>query len=156
MGTGVRVAAGHRHARQGAALLWPDDVGNAGQRVAEGVVLRGAEGLDVLVQRLQLQPGDRIGHLGMGPGRRVVVGRGDDGHGAPHTAPVQPQALVGLGAGDLDDEMPVDVEQCGAVVLHRDLVLVPDLVEERSGHDVPPAQRAAVQPPSTVTTVALV
>jgi hypothetical protein len=47
-----------------------------------------------------------------------------------HRAAGHAQALEGLRAGDLVDEVAVDVEQAGAVVLPVDDVVVEDLVVE--------------------------
>ena len=55
----------------------------------------------------------------------VVVGGGERAVGAAYPAAREPQAVEGLRARDLVDEMQVDVEQAG-----RDLVGGPDLVEQ--------------------------
>ena len=66
-------------------------------------------------------------------GRHVVVGHGQGGVGPAHLAAGQPQALEGLRAGDLVDEVAVDVEEAGAVRLLVDEMRVPDLLEQRAG-----------------------
>ena len=45
-----------------------------------------------------------------------MILRGDGEVGAAHLAPGQAQPLEGLGAGDLVDEVEVDVEQVGGAV----------------------------------------
>ena len=60
--------------------------------------------------------------------------------GARTLRPRQAQALERLRARHLMDEMPVDVEQAGAVRLLVDHMVVPDLVVEGAGlghHEVP-------------------
>src|SRR6202007_1975037 len=63
-------------------------------------------------------------------GRRGVVGDGDGGVGAADRAVRHAQALEGLRAGHLVDEVTVDVDDAGAVVLAMDDVAVPDLLEQ--------------------------
>ena len=54
---------------------------------------------------------------------------------ADHNVPTagRAQALEGLRAGDLVDEVAVDVDETGAVVLAMHQVALPDLVEQRAG-----------------------
>ena len=63
-------------------------------------------------------------------GGDVVVDDRDGRVRAAHSAPGLAQPLVGLGRGHLVGEVAVDVEQAGAVFLHRDDVAVPDLFEQ--------------------------
>ena len=127
---GVRVAADDRHARLGDAQLGPDDVDDPAPVGAERVE-RDAELLAVALERLDLRArelvvdarGDR-----RAVGGHVVVGGGERAVGPAHGAAGEPQALEGLRAGHLVDEVQVDVEQAG-----RDLVRGPDLVEQRRG-----------------------
>ena len=113
VGGGVAVAADDRHAGQRAALLRADHVDDALVRVAHAVVgdaeLGGVGGED-----LELLGRDRVLHrlVDVGGGH-VVVGGGDGEVGAAHPAPRQPDAVEGLGAGDLVDEVEIDVEQVG-------------------------------------------
>jgi hypothetical protein len=64
----------------------------------------------------------------------VVIADRQVGGKPPDLAPGLLDALEGLRAGHLVDEVPVDVEQGRAVVLGTDDVLVPDLVVERAAH----------------------
>jgi hypothetical protein len=48
-------------------------------------------------------------------GRRIVVGRRDDGRNAPRLAASQLQAFEGLRAGDFVHEVTVDVEERRAI-----------------------------------------
>ena len=131
MGRGVAVTAHDRHAGQGKALLRADDVDDALAAVG-GVVIFDAEIGGVPGQRLDLDAAflvlDAVHPVG---GRRHVVV--DDGEGALGLADLavgQAQALEGLRAGDLVNEMAVDIEEAGAVLLLGDEMLVPDLVVE--------------------------
>ena len=65
-------------------------------------------------------------------GGHVVVGHGEGRLGPVHLAPGQAQALEGLRAGHLMDQMAVDIEQADAVFLAMGQVAFPDLVEERA------------------------
>ncbi len=73
--------------------------------------------------------GDAVRAVG---GRHVVVADREVGGDAPDLAPGLLEAVEGLRAGHLVDEVAVDVEQRGAVVLGADDVLVPELVVEGS------------------------
>ena len=133
----MAVAADDRHARQGPALLGPDDVHDALADVAHGVVVDAELG-GVRVERGDLD-GAVLGHVGRvlaaGRGRHVVVGHRDGPLGRAHAPARHAQALEGLGARDLVHQVPVDVEQRGAVLGLLDEVGVPDLVVERlAGH----------------------
>ena len=66
-------------------------------------------------------------------GRHVVVDDGERLLRRAHLAVREAQALEGLRAGHLVDEMAVDVEEAGAVGAFLDQMVVPDLVVERLG-----------------------
>jgi hypothetical protein len=91
-----------------------------------GKVGQGAGFADVGVEGLDLLARDRIQDAALPMrGRRVVVGRGDDGRNAPGLAPGQFQALERLRAGDFVHQVAVDVEQRRAVVLDVHHMAVP-------------------------------
>ena len=63
-------------------------------------------------ERFELAPGNRVGDRPVDLGRRDVVVGGRDGEVGPADATArEPQAVEGLGRGDLVDEVEVDVEQ---------------------------------------------
>src|ERR1700678_980681 len=66
-------------------------------------------------------------------GGDVVVDRGHGAVGATELAVGKAEAFEGLWAGDLVDEMQVDVEDAGLALWLDDEVLVPDFFEERFG-----------------------
>ena len=118
---GVRVAADDRHARLSQSELRADHVHDALPGVAHRVQ-PDAELGGVLAQRLNLRAGDRVGdravragerHAGAGDaGRRHVVVLGGDGQvRAAYLAARRAQAVEGLRARDLVDEVQVDEEQ---------------------------------------------
>ena len=111
VGRGVAVAADDRHARQGEALLRPDDVHDALAGV-ELVVIFDAELARVRGERLDLLPALGIGDALAAVGRLDVVV--DDGEGSlrrPHPAPRHAQALEGLRTRHLVHEVTVDVDE---------------------------------------------
>ena len=108
-------------------------------RRVELVEILDAELARVLGQRLDLRRGFRIVDAVRAVGRRHVVV--DDGERLLRRADLaagHAQALEGLRARHLVDEVAVDVEEAGAVRLRVDDVVVPDLVVERArlGHGV--------------------
>ena len=137
VGRGVAVAADDRHARQREALLRPDDVDDA-LPVVELVVIFDAEVPGVLSQRLHLQRGfgirDAAPSVG---GRHVVIDHGQRLLRRMHRAVGEPEALEGLRAGHLMNQVAVDIEERGAVRRFLHQMVVPDLVIERlcGGHD---------------------
>jgi hypothetical protein len=141
---GVAVAADDGHARQGQALLRADHVHDAAAGVVH-VEIGHAEIGDVLLERLDLDARFLI-HAALADrrGRRVVVGDGDGGVGPAHGAAGHAQAFEGLRAGHLVDEVTVDVDHAGAVVLAMDDVVVPDLLEQGARR----RRRAAARPTS--------
>ena len=137
VGGGVAVAADDRHARQRAALLRPDDVDDALVGVAHAVV-GDAELGGVGGQHLELLGRDRVGHRLVDVlGRHVVVGGGHGELGAADPAPRQADAVEGLGAGHLVDEVEIDVEEVGLAGCSAHHVAVPHLLRERRGHGSP-------------------
>src|SRR5659263_560612 len=105
------------------------------QRVQADAELRtvGAQRLDLLAAcRL------RDGQVDVEGGGVVVLGR-DREVRPPHTAPGEAETLEGLGAGDLVDEVQVDVEQVRFTVhavVHD--VLLPHLLGECAAHLILP------------------
>ena len=95
---------------------------------------------DVGIQRIDLQASDGIVNcrrtLGLVPvvGRRVVVGRGDDGTDPPRLAACQLEPFESLRAGDFVHQMPVDVDQGRAVGLFVHHVALPQLVVKGLRH----------------------
>ena len=67
-------------------------------------------------------------------GRRVVVGGGNDGADPPDFAPRLANAFKRLGAGDFVYQMPIYIEDGGAVFFGVDNVFVPNLVIQGAGH----------------------
>jgi len=128
----VRVAAHDSHARQGEALLGSDHMDDALARIVQAK-LGDAELGAIGVQRLQLQPGQRIGDLAVAVRRRhIVICHRQVGGDAPHLARGKLQALEGLRRGHLVQQMPINVEQAQAAAHFADEMLIPKLVVESS------------------------
>ena len=129
VGGGVRVAAHHRHARQGGALFRPHYMHNALADVFKRKISQCAEGFDVLIQCVYLQLGNRVFNAFVPMvGGGIVVGGGHHAVDAPQLAPGQLQPFKCLRAGDFVYQVAVDVEQGGAVGLFADNVAVPKFV----------------------------
>ena len=127
VGRGVAVAADDRRARQGEALLRPDDVDDALARV-ELVVIFDAELARVPGQLLDLLAALRIGDAAAAVGGLdVVVDDGERLLRRAHLAPGHPQPLERLRARHLVDEMAVDIDEA-QIALGVEDMLVPDLV----------------------------
>ena len=130
----VAVTAHDRHARLRPPLLGTDDVDDALPGVAHRIVgdaeLGGvaAQGVDLLGRDLV---GDRLVDV---LGRDVVVLGRDRQLGTAYRAPAQPEPVEGLRAGDLVNEMQVDVEQIGFTRCGSDEVTIPDLLGKRCSH----------------------
>ena len=134
---GVAVAADDRHARLGETQLRADDVDDALVEVAERVQ-PDTELLGVLAQRLDLGAGDGVlDRLVPVDGRDVVVLGRDGQVGAADGPAAEPQPIERLRAGDLVDEVQVDVEEVGFAGHRPYDVLVPDLLGQRPAHDHP-------------------
>ena len=128
----VAVAADDRHARQRAALLGADDVDDALAGVAHREV-GDAELGRVLAQHLDLAGRDRVGdRLVDVLGRDVVVLGRDRQLGAAHPAAAEAQAVERLRAGDLVDEVQVDVEEVGLARRRAHEVALPHLLRQGS------------------------
>ena len=143
----VAVAADDRHARQRASLLGPDDVDDALAGVAHRVQ-RDPELRGVLAQHLDLAGRDRIGDRLVDVRRRHVVVLGGDGElGSADVPSGQAQPVERLRAGDLVDEVEVDVEQVRLAGRRAHDVAVPDLLRQRLGWHVSHSGWAAPQTP---------
>ena len=148
---GVAVAADQRHAGQRKALLRPDDVDDA-LALVELVEIFQPEQLGVLGEI-----GDLLLALGIGVllpaigGRHVVIDHAQRLVRRVHLAAGEPQAFERLRARHFVHEMPVDIDEAGAVRLFVDEVVVPDFIVERArfGHVTKLRRRAeySAQPP---------
>ena len=117
---------------QRATLLGPDDVDDALAGVAHRVV-GDAELGGVLAQHLDLAGRDRVGDRLVDVGRRdVVVLGGDRELGPADPAPGEAQPVERLRAGDLVDEVQVDVEQVGLARRRAHEVALPHLLRAAS------------------------
>ena len=128
---GVAVAADDGHAGQREALLRADDVDDALADIVLGIIFDAEIG-GVPGQRLDLDAAFLVldAELAVRRGRHVVVDDGERLFRVPDLAAGHAQALEGLRAGHFVDEVAVDVEQAGAVVLAVDDVVVENLVVE--------------------------
>ena len=131
VGGGVAVAAHDRHARQGAALLGADDVHDALAGIAHrevgdaelGGVL--AQHLDLAWPRSGRRSAGRCARSGRcGPRWRSVRS------GRRTRAAAEPQPVERLRAGDLVDEVQVDVQQVGFVGCGVHHVAFPHLLRQ--------------------------
>ena len=129
---GMAVAADDRRAGQGEALLRTDDVDDA-LALIEFVEIFEAEHLGVLGEIGDLLLALRVGIflLAIG-GRHVVIDHAQRLVRRMHLAAGEPQALERLRARHLVHEMPVDIDQAGAVRLLVDQMVGPDFVVERA------------------------
>ncbi len=133
MGAGVAVAAHQRHAGQREALLRPDDVDDA-LALVELVEIFQPEELGVLGEIGDLRLALRIGIL-LPPvgGRHIVIDDAQRLIGRVHLAAGEPQSLERLRARDLVHQMPVDIDEAGAVRLFVDEVVGPDFIVQGGG-----------------------
>ena len=129
---GVAVAADDGHARLGEAQLRADHVHDALLGVAHRKD-RDAELLAVAAQGLDLGAAHRVGDRA-GRGGDVVVLGGEGEVGAAHRAPAQAQPVERLRAGDLVQQVEVDVEQVGLTLAAAHHVRLPHLLGQCSGH----------------------
>ena len=133
---GVAVAADQGRAGQGEALLGADDMDDPlrPRRVGE---VGDAEIGDIGLQRLELGRafgvGDRDPPAVARHARRrrqIMVGHGQSEVGPAHAPALDPQAVERLRRRHLMDQVPVDIEQAGAVVAPLNHMGVPDLLVE--------------------------
>ena len=130
---GVAVAADDRRARQGEALLRPDDVHDALALVALGIILD-AEFRRVLRDGLDLDAAFLLHDaLGAIRGRDVVINHGESLLRRANLAVRHAQPFERLRRGDLVNEMTVDVEEARPVRLAIDHVIVENLVVQGLG-----------------------
>ena len=139
MGGGVAVAANQGRSRQGEALLGADDMDDAlfgGRRLDIGHAELG----DIGFQGRQLlgagRVGDRqapAGRVAARSGRQVMVGDGQGEIRAAHLAAGHAQPFESLWRGHFVDEMPVDIDQAGAILATLDDMIVPDLLIQSGG-----------------------
>ena len=130
----VRVAADNGHAWQGRALLWADHVHDALTLIVH-VEIGQAVFFGVCIQRLDLQPGDRVSDaIGTVGGGDVVIGDDQVGRIAPGLAAGQLQTFKGLRAGDFVYQVPVNIKNGGAVFCGVHHMRLPEFVVERLGH----------------------
>ena len=106
---GVAVAADDRHPRLRQPELRADHVDDP-FAAAAGREERNAELLAVAAQGVELRLGERIGDRAL-LGRDVVVHRRDRQIRPPDAPAGEPQAVEGLGRGDLVDQVQVDEER---------------------------------------------
>src|SRR3954454_9283234 len=133
MRAGAAVSADDGHAGLGQTELRADDVDDALVGVAHRMQAYADLGA-VLSQRLDLLAADRIFDRAVGGGDVVVLG-GDGEVRTSYDAVGLTQAVERLGAGDLVDQVQVDVEQVGLVVGGAYDVRVPDLFRQSATHD---------------------
>ena len=132
---GVGVAAHDRHAGLREAQLRADDVDDALVGVAQGVQAN-PELTGVLAQRVDLGATGDVGDGAVNVDRRSVVVLGCESQvGSAHLASGEAKTFEGLGAGDLVDQVKVDVEQVGGTVLTLgDGVVAPHFLRHCSAH----------------------
>ena len=129
---GVAVAADDRGAGQREAQLGADDVDDALADVVHveqlDAELRGSCRVSVSTWMREVSSRDRL--RAVARSGTLWSGTASVSVGPAHLAAGQPQALERLRAGHLVDEVPVDVEEAGAVRRSLDDVAVPDLLEQ--------------------------
>ena len=141
VGRGVRVAADHRHARQGGTVFRADHMHDALAFGQKRKISRSTKLLHIAVQGHHLLSAGGVGdpRIALFPAcsRRVVVRCGDDGTVAPDRAASLTQTLKGLRAGNLVHQVAVYVEDGCAIFLGVDNVRVPQLVVQGASHGFP-------------------
>ena len=135
VGRGMGITAHHRHAGQGRALLGPDHVHDA-LTVVIHLELHDAVLVAVRIQGIDLELGNGIADTAVAiGGRHIVVGDREVRIDTPGLAIRRLQPVEGLGRGHLVEQMAIDVEDGGAIVVSAHLVGTPELiVEGLSGH----------------------
>ena len=131
----MRIAANHRHSRQGCALLRADHVHDPLTQVVHAefghavLVAIGVQGIDLKFR-------DRIRNAVDPVGRRhVVIRHRQVGVQTPELAPSELQTFKGLGACHFVQQMPIDVEDRGAIGFLANHMGVPKLVVQCFIHD---------------------
>src|ERR1700761_543535 len=132
----MAIAADDRRARQREALFRPDDMDDALAAILL-VEIIDPEILGIGGERLDLDAAFLIlDALRAIRGRHVMI---DDSEGLfrrAHLAPGNSQTFECLGARHFMDEMAINIEKAGAIVLAIDHVVIEDLVVQRAqlGH----------------------
>jgi hypothetical protein len=131
VGGGVAVAADDGHAGLGQALLRPDDMDDTLAHIVD-VKEFDAEVMGVLAQGFNLDAALLVldALVAVQRGGDVVIGYRQRRAGRADRAPGHAQALEGLRAGHLVDQMAVDIQEAGAVLGGVGHMAVPDLVVE--------------------------
>ena len=130
VGGRVGIAANDGHAGLGHALFGTDDVDDTLADVAHTPVFE-SEIAAVALQGFDLNAGFFLGDAALAvTGRHVMVGYRDNGFRPAYRASGSAQSFESLGAGYLMDQMAVDVDEFGSIVLGIDDVALPDLVEQ--------------------------
>jgi len=136
---GVAVAADDGGARQGEALFRPDDMDDALGGIG-GADIGHPEFGDILLQRFELPGAQRIAdrqavavRSDARRGRQVVIGHRQGEIRPPHLAAGEPQPLERLGRRHLVDEVPVDIDEAGAILATLHDMGVPDLFVQGAG-----------------------
>jgi hypothetical protein len=125
MSGSMAVPTNHGHAGQGSTLLRTDDMHDPLAQIVHAE-FRDAVGLAVLIQGLNLQPGNRIVDAVAAIGGGHIVIRGSQiGIQTPRLASGQTQAFESLGGGHFVDQMSINIDQRGAVTIVTHHVLVP-------------------------------
>src|SRR5579863_9198975 len=128
----MAIATDDRRAGQREALLRPDDMDDALPAILL-VEIVDAKMLGIGGERLDLDAAFLIlDALRAVRGRHVMI---DDSEGLfrrAHLAPGNSQTFEGLRARNFVDEMAIDVEKAGAVVLTIDHMVIEDFVVERA------------------------
>ena len=122
----VAVAAYQGHTRQGEALFRTDDMDDAVTRIRH-LEQRHAEGRAVAPQRIDLELRIRRDRL-VSIGRDVMVDYRQGEIRPPHLPPGERQSFERLRARYFMNEMAVDIEQAGSVLLPVDQMAFPDFV----------------------------
>ncbi len=134
MGRRVAIAADDRHPRLSEAELRPDDVDDALLGIPHAMQANAELGA-VATQRVDLLARNGVGDREFDADRRnVVVLGGERQVWSPYSPAGGAQAVECLWAGDLVDEVKVDVEQVGLAVDALDDVRVPDLFRQSASH----------------------
>ena len=112
----------------GEALLGAYDMDNA-LALVELMEIFHAEIFCVLGERLNLNAAFFLGNaMASVGGGHIVVNHGKSAFRMAHLAARLAQALEGLGGSHFMDQVPIDIEQAGAIVGFVNQMVVPDLV----------------------------